>query len=439
MQRYNIYDIIILMNNSIEKTFLNIYKSIPLQCVEAIIPLVNLIRKYKNKPSIPTEEKFAKINYPDFTNEKVIMLHGVSVGEIQSLENLIKKIKEFFPEYKLVITTGTTTGQDLAHKKYSNIADFITYFPLDIYSVVNKFLTKINPSVILIAETELWPNFFYCAKEKNIPLYIINARISDKSYPSYLKIKNFIKLILNCTKGIFCQSELDKSRFLALGSNEKQTEVMKNLKFEIEKKNCDIDLKTQNYKTLIASSTHEGEEEIILNVYEKLKEKNNNLKLIIAPRHLTRLDNIIKLLKKTKFQFGFRTKNDDFNSKDIIILDTLGELSKIYDIVDVAFIGGSFNNVFKQAGGHNPLEAIIYSKPVVSGPCIKNFRDIYSILERESAAFIVKNEKQLYNALNQLLFNDEFYKKISSNSRKCFNKQQGAMQFVINKLNEFLN
>ncbi len=418
-----------------EKLLFNIYKSVPPSALKAVIPAIDIVRKFKNKPAIPLKEKMAEIDFPDFSQDKVIMLHGVSVGEVQSLENLVKRIKRDFSSSKLVITTGTVTGQELAQKKYGKLADFITYFPLDIYETVGKFLNKINPSVILIAETELWPNFFYCAKEKNIPLFIINGRISDKSYPSYLKIKNFLKIILNCASGIFCQSEIDKERFISIGAQSDKVEVMKNLKFEIEKKACDIDLKTKGFKVLIAASTHSGEEELIVSQYKKLKEKIANLKLIIAPRHLTRLDEVKNAL--SGLNYGFRTKNDDFEKFDIIILDTLGELSKIYDIVDVAYIGGSFNK--DRTGGHNPLEAIIYSKPAISGPSIKNFRDIYSILEREGASFVVKNEKELFNSLDKLLSDDEFYKEISANCLKCFKNQQGALDFVIEKLKNQLN
>lgn len=422
-------------NDFIEKICFKVYKSTPPVVLGAFVPLIDGIRKLKSKPPIPIKEKFAKIEFPDFKNEKVIMVHGVSVGEVLSLENLIKKIKEVFPQYKLVITTGTVTGQELAHKKYGEFADFITYFPLDIYSVVDKFLTNINPSAVLIAETELWPNFSACAKEKNIPLYIINGRISDKSYPSYLKIKKFIKLILSSYAGIFCQSELDKERFLSLGAKKDTVCVMKNLKFEINKKECDINLAHRGFKVMIAGSTHAGEDEIVLSTYKKLKQKIDNLKLILAPRHLTRLDDIIKLLDAGEFRYGFRTKEDNFLNNDIILLDTLGELSKTYAIADVAFIGGSFN----KTGGHNPLEAVIYSKPVVSGPSIKNFRDIYSILERESAAFVVKNEKEFYNVLENLFVDEEFYQTISKNCEKCFSNQQGALEFVVEKLKEILN
>ncbi len=416
-----------------ENLFKTVCRSLDSKTAKKLIPLIDFARKLKNKPPIPIKEKLAEFDF-SLINKKIIMLHGVSVGEVVSLENLIKKIKSDFPDFGIVLTTGTLTGQELAKKKYSTLVDFITYFPLDIYDAVNKFLEKIKPSVILIAETELWPNFAFCAKEKNIPLYIINGRISDKSYPSYLRFKKFFKTVLSCFDGVFSQSELDNQRFISLGVENKKAFVMKNLKFEIERKKCDISLNSASSKVFIAASTHKGEDEIALKAFKKLKEKNNNIKMILAPRHLTRLDDVVKLVKDTGFSFGFRTKKDDFLNNDIIILDTLGELSKIYEIVDVAYIGGSFN----KTGGHNPLEATIYSKPTVSGPSIKNFRDIYAILEREKASFVVKNESEFYLILEKLFTDDEFYKEISKNCENCFSNQQGAVEFVIKKLKEIL-
>lgn len=421
------------MAKTFEQICFDVYKSITPNTAKAIIPLIDFARKLKNKPPIPLREKLCEMKFPVF-EKKVIMLHGVSVGEVLSLENLIKQIKADFNDYSIVLTTGTLTGQQIAYKKYGEIVDFITYFPLDIYDACKKFIEKINPAVVLIAETELWPNFAYACKEKNTPLYIINGRISDKSYPGYIKIRNFVKLILENYTGVFCQSEIDKDRFITLGANTKNTCVMKNLKFEIEKKECDIDLKAGESRLLVAGSTHKGEEEIILKVYKQLRAKIIDLKLLIAPRHLTRLDEVKKAISDAGFKYALRSEGATFENNGVIILDTLGELSKIYALADVAYIGGSFSGT----GGHNPLEAMIYSKPVVSGPDIKNFKDIYSILERNKAAFVVADEFELYRVLEKLFYDTQYYNEISQNSHDCFKNNQGALKFVIDKLKEIL-
>lgn len=415
-----------------EKCF-NIYRSITPSMAKKIIPIIDYVRKLNKKPPIPLREKLCEMKMPTF-DKKVIMLHGVSVGEVLSLESLIIKIKLDFPDHALVLTTGTVTGQQLAFKKYGDLVDYITYFPLDIYASCKKFVEAINPSIVLIAETELWPNFAYACKEKGIPLYIINGRISDKSYPTYSKFRNFIKLILQNYTGVFCQSELDKDRFISLGANLKNTSVMKNLKFEIERKECDIDLEAQDSRLIIAGSTHPGEEEIILKAYKQLRAKIIDLKLLLAPRHLTRLEEVETILKNMNLKYGLRTQGDTFDKQNIIILDTLGELSKLYAIGDIAYIGGSFANI----GGHNPLEAAIYSKPVISGPSIKNFRDIYSILQREKAAFVVKDEKEFYKTLEKLVCDNYFYENIANNCKNCFKNNQGALEFISNKLEEIL-
>lgn len=421
------------MIKSFEEKCFDIYKSITPETAKKIIPIVDYIRKLNKKPPIPLREKLCEMKIPTF-DKKVIMLHGVSVGEIQSLESLIIRIKLDFPDHALVITTGTVTGQQLAFKKYGDLADYITYFPLDIYEACKKFVNAINPSVVLIAETELWPNFAFACKEKNIPLYIINGRISDKSYPTYSKFRNFIKLILKNYTGVFCQSEIDKDRFILLGANSKNTSVMKNLKFEIEKKECDINLETKGSKLIVAGSTHKGEEEIVLKAYKQLRAKVIDLKLLLAPRHLTRLEEVKTILKNMNLKYGLRTNGDTFDKQNIIILDTLGELSKLYAIADIAYIGGSFASI----GGHNPLEAAIYSKPVISGPSIKNFRDIYSILEREKAGFVVKDERELFKVLEKLVCDNIYCENISKNCEKCFKSNQGALEFIINKLKEIL-
>ena len=397
-----------------------------------VLPVIFFIRVIQKKDVASWKIKLSNFSLPENFNEgrKTIMIHGVSVGEIVSLEKLFKRVKLIFPDCNLVITTGTKTGQEIAKKKAGNLADFITYFPLDIPSSVKSFLDKINPDVILITETEIWPVFAYEAAKENIPLYIINGRMSDESYKSYEALKPFFKNVLSLYSGIFTQSEIDKMRLINCGADEKKVEVMKNLKFDVDKFEVNLDLNKGSSKVLIAGSTHRGEDEIVLETFKKLKEKNIDVKLLLAPRHITRCGGVEELIKKFNFSYNLYSKNPYFENVDILLLNVMGELAKLYAISDIAFIGGSFNNT----GGHNPLEAIIFNKPVISGPSIKNFRDIYAILSTNSSAKVVKNKEEFFEYLYKLLTDDEFYKKASKDTKTIFDNQQGALEFVIEKL-----
>lgn len=387
-----------------------------------------------HKKSAGWKEKFALQNMPIVPEDKVIMLHGVSVGEVIALENLAKQIKTDFPEYKLVITTGTKTGQEIAHKKFEEIADYITYFPFDIPCCTDKFLNKLNPSVVLIAETEIWPNFAYSCKKKNIPLVIINGRISDSTFKTYKLAGLFFKQVFKNFSSFLMQSSEDANKVIELGAEKSKVEIMGNLKFDIQKKDADIDLGQHGYRVIIAGSTHKGEDEIILKAFSNLKKDYTDIKLLIAPRHLQRVPNVEALVKDTELSYGLRSYNDNFKEKEIIILDTLGELGKMYSICDFAFIGGSFN----KTGGHNPLEAVIYNKPALSGPSTHNFKDIYEILGRTNAGKVVKNPEELENSMKKLLEDKEFYTKASKDCETVFAAQQGALMFVIHKLQSIL-
>lgn len=289
-----------------------------------------------------------------------------------------------------------------------------------------------------MAETELWPFFAFYAKKNNIPLLLINGRISDDSFKTYKYFSWFFKHIFNCYEGIYTQSTEDMEKMVKIGAPSKKTEVMKNLKFDIQKNTTPIDFEKgfgeKEGQIIIAGSTHKGEDEIILQTFKNLKKEFKNLKLIIAPRHLTRTDSIASLIKETGFKFGLRSKKDNFKENDILLLDTLGELSRMYSVVDIAFIGGSFNNT----GGHNPLEAIIYSKPVVSGPSIKNFKDIYWLLTRSDAARVVKTQAKMEEHFRKLLSDKDFYAKAAADTKEIFENQKGAKDFVIDKMRKIL-
>lgn len=397
------------------------------------LPFYALVRACRGKFIPGWKEKMGDFKSPEL-GDKVIMFHGVSVGEVIALENLIKKTKESFPDYKIVITTGTSTGQEIAHKKFDGIADYITYFPFDITFLVILFLKKIKPSAVLIAETELWPTFSYYCKKNGIPLYVINGRISDSTFKSYRLMKYFFKQFLKNYTQILTQSEEDNEKFIAIGAPSEITHVMKNLKFDVKRLDCDINIGKGNNRVIIAGSTHKGEDEIVLNSFVKLKKEFHDIKLLLAPRHLKRVEQVSELVEKTGLAWGLRSDKKDFSDNDIVILDTMGELSKMYSICDFAFIGGSFN----KTGGHNPLEAIVYNKPAISGPSIHNFRDIYWILTRSKAGKVVKTPDELTSYMHDLLSDKDFYNESCNDCKTIFSSQQGALENVVNILKGLL-
>jgi len=399
-----------------------------------IYPILIIFHKKGNYSDEAIKLKKGYVSPNGFDGHKVIMFHGVSVGEINAIEKLITKTRESFPDVKIVVTTGTNTGQEIAHKKLDRIADLITYFPFDTPSCVKRFLDNVKPDIILIAETEIWPNLAVECKNRGIKLCIINGRISDRTYKSYKMLKLFFKPLLNYYTGIYTQSSEDLEKFLSLGTNPETTKRMNNLKFDITVPDVNFSF-DKSGRILLAASTHSGEDKIVMDVYKELKLKHSDLKLIIAPRHLTRADEVESIVCESGFTYGLRSKNTvSMSDIDIMILDTMGELGKMFYYSDISFIGGSFN----KTGGHNPLESIIFSKPVISGPSIHNFKDIYAIIKNAEAGFVVKSKDEFVSVADKLLSDTKFYNKTVSAGDEVFKSQQGALEYVINLLSSFV-
>ena len=403
-----------------------------------ILPFWLILGVFKPKLTAGFIEKCGFYNKKELLNFQTsklqcILFYGISVGEVIAMENLIKKTKQTFPEAKIAVMTGTPTGQEIAQKRLKETADFITYFPFDFPFCIKNMLNKLKPSAVFIMETELWPNFSYITNKKKIPTCIINARISDGTYKSYKKLSLFFRPVLQKYTGIYPQSKQDREKFVSIGANSETTKVMGNLKFDIKKPEInDLNFeKNPEHKILLAGSTHSGEDEIILDAFCSLKKEIPELKLIIASRHPERNETIFELMKKTGVNAAKQSEKADFTANEIILLDTMGELAKFYSVCDIAFIGGSFNNGGKCIGGHNPLEATIFNKPVISGPSIHNFKDIYAILTATDSAKIVNSSKELKESLYKLLTNNSFYQKASEDCEKAFSENKGALDFVI--------
>lgn len=374
-------------------------------------------------------------------DKKSIWIHAVSVGEINAVEWLIKKIKQDFPGYNIVVTTVTATGQEVANKKLSNTADIISYFPYDFGFSVKSAVKAFNPALVIIAETEIWPGFINEINKQQVPLMLVNGRISPGSFRGYRKFRFFFKKALEKFSLILMQTDSDRERIIKIGAPSNITETMGNLKFDINKQlddnavnNLKNSLKIGNQRVLIAGSTHQGEDELVLNVYKKLKKDFPCLKLLLAPRHPERNENALNLIKAVGYKYGQKSLKQGFDNADIILLDVMGELGQLYSVAYCAFIGGSFSGT----GGHNPLEPAIYGVPVVSGPTVFNFKDIYSFMTEIGAAKIVENEESLYNQFKNHLEDEGNYKKASNACFEIFDKNKGALDFAIQKIKNFI-
>lgn len=381
---------------------------------------------------------FYSINLP---KRSTIWVHAVSVGEVNAVESLVKELRQKYHSKNIVLSTVTRTGQEVARKKLGEYTDKIIYFPYDFWLSIVLAIKAVRPNMVIIAETEIWPNFSNELKNRKIPLLIVNGRISPKSYEGYKSYSFFFKRILRNYSAILMQSETDKERIIDIGANPAITEVMGNLKFNMtnilnkeEIKELTDSLKLDQQKVFVAGSTHAGEDEIVIDLYEHLKDENPDLKMVIAPRHPERYTQVLELIDQTGYSWGIRSKNDGFDENDIIMLDTMGELSKMYSVCHLAFIGGSFSGT----GGHNPLEATIYNKPTLSGNIVFNFKDIYEILTTENASIVVKNKKELFENAKKLMEDKDFYNSTAEACKNVFEKNSGALEYALEKIDKFL-
>lgn len=340
---------------------------------------------------------------------RVLWLHAVSVGETRAAVSLIRALKKTYPEHALVLTNVTETGHAIA----SDIdeVDLSLFFPFDISWAVRRVLRRLSPDIVIIVETEIWPNLVRCANQASIPLVLVNGRISDRSFPRYFKVRYPLRPILNRFAALCMQTQQDKDRMLSLGASTERVTVTGNLKFDMS---CDgvEDLTPETLRAVyklpaespvwVAGSTHTGEEEQILDAFEAVREQRVELCLVLAPRHPGRAQEVGQLLTDRGLKWVARTALDAdtavLRSGDVLLVDTVGELLKLYAAADVVFVGGSLVPI----GGHNVLEAALLKKPVLFGPYMHNFREITRLLTEAGGGMMVEG-KQLSEVLITLL------------------------------------
>jgi 3-deoxy-D-manno-octulosonic-acid transferase len=328
---------------------------------------------------------------PQVNGKPVIWLHCVSVGETQAARPLAKRLKQQFPHYDLVVSTITLTGQNLARDVFRNDAASIFYFPFDWRWTVRRSLNVVNPAVVLIMETELWPNFLRECKTRQIPVALVNGRISRQSYRRYRMIKWFLRRVLSSLSIAVMQSETDAGRLKELGMAKEKLFTAGNLKFDAELAseltNTTEELQKRfavksEAPLILAASTHAPEEQIILESIQKLRQKQP-VRLMLAPRHPERFNEVAALLQKSGLTWTRRTNRPDANDSTatVVLLDTIGELPATYELADIVFVGGSIVD----KGGHNVLEPAAAGATVVTGAHTHNFHAIVELMNEAGA------------------------------------------------------
>ena len=371
-------------------------------------------------------------------NGKVVWVHAVSVGEVLSSVPLIKELKKRYPSLLIVLSTVTDTGQGIAAQKLSDLAD-IVYLPFDLSAVIRRMIKTVRPALFIVMETELWPNIFRVLRRKGVPILIFNGRISDDSFRGYRKIRFFMKKVLECVD-LFCMQELIyKERIEALGADKERTRVIGNFKFDIEPPKRLPDWAAfLKGPVILAGSTHEGEEELMVAVFERLRKDLPGLNLILAPRHPGRFDRAEEIVKARGLPYARRSKlaGAESISHDkggtVLILDTIGELASAYGAADVAIIGGSFSN----HGGHNPLEPAFWGKCVVCGPHMENFPFIQDFYAAKSA--VRADSESLYDVLRELIRSPEKRKAMGERARLIYGEKAGAVEKAMEVLEGYL-
>ncbi len=389
--------------------------------------------------------------------DRPIWVHAVSVGEAVSIKGLVTQLRKAYPNKKLVISTVTAMGNKIAQGLIGP-GDLLIYLPLDLSFIVRYVLKRINPALFIIAETEIWPNLISQLYKQNIPIVIVNGRISDSSYSGYSAIKYIIRPILRKVSIFLLQSDTDASRLESLGVAKEKIQVTGNLKFDINL-NVGLELNTLEYrqklmlgledKLWVCGSTHAGEEKFILEAYKELLSVYPKLKLLLAPRHPERCKDVAAVAGKMKFmpvlissisgacllrsgapRLG--SSNGACINNPVFILDTIGELFNYYACADIVFVGGSLI----KKGGHNILEPASLKKPVIFGSYMFNFRDITDLFIQYKAGIMVSNAQELTLKVKELLFNDILAKDLGLRAYELILKNSGATEKNIQSIQQ---
>lgn len=410
-------------------------------------PFILLLMWYKGRkqPAYRKRlwERYGVYDETEKPKAKGVIIHAASVGEVIAATPLIKEIGKKYPNLPLIVTTVTPTGSERVNAAFGNSVSHF-YLPYDLPDAVERFLNFVDPKLMIVIETELWPNLIRKVNLRNIPFIIANARLSPRSARRYGWVRQNIKDMLNQISLIMAQDEVSKERYLALGYKAEKMVNTGNLKFDLEitseLRQSVLETKTAlnlNERPIwIAGSTHEGEEKLILDTHKLLLQDYPNLVLILVPRHPERFSIVELLIEKSELNYVKRSLNQPLDSNTQVLLgDTMGEMMLLYGMSNIAFVGGSL----VKHGGHNPLEPIAFNIPVISGFFTYNFPEIFEKLRKVKGVVEVESTAEaLFDSIELLLEQPELGQEIAQAGFEVLRENQGALKRHIDLLAPYL-
>ena len=401
-----------------------------------ITPLVLLllaIRGLHNRDWLKRwPQRFGWFDPPEKTGG--IVVHAVSVGEVNAASSLVKALSLHFPQLPLCLTTLTPTGSDRVHSLFRDEV-FHVYAPLDLRGAVKRFFDRVQPVFLIIMETEIWPNLYFEANRRDIPLMIANARISEQSIRGYRRFKRMTTAALSQVSWIAAQSKLDAERLIEIGADVTRLEVTGNLKFDVKLppgllEQGEAIRQTWGSKrlVLVAGSTHEGDEKPVLEAFKQLLRQSPEALLVLVPRHPERFGRAAQLTRSCGLTVCLHSELIDCPpSAQCFIVDAMGELLRYYAACDVAFVGGSLEPI----GGHNALEPAALAKPVLFGPHTFNFKDITDQLLNTGAAIRVNNARDLEETTARLFKQADARDQMGRAGLELVKSGQGALDRTV--------
>lgn len=374
----------------------------------------------------PTLEKIAYHN--------AIWVHAASVGEVVAASPIVRELKHQYPEEMVVVSVVTATGHKMAQRIIPE-ADGHIFFPFDLPVITERIVEIVNPKAIILIETELWPNFLRLAWQKKIPVMMMNGRISDRSMRRYSLIRRYTGKMLKQIRCFCMQSAFDAKHIIAMGADPDRVMITGNTKYdqtyatvsEEEREALQKEFRFDGTgPVIVAGSTHSGEEEILMRTFKKLLATYPDARILLAVREITRAASVKAHILAHGFSVIRRsemgTSSDNGKSHQVVILDTIGELGRLYSLADVVFVGGSFVKV----GGHNILEPAAHGKPVLVGPYMFNFKEIFELLSKRGVCIMAKNEEDFQNQLSTLLADPQRMKEMGKQALAVVRENQGA-------------